>query len=196
MANVDDDWLKAVAEASSVGERLVQGAEDLNRAADHIVELLRESVVLYRLRSPRAAFLAITAIEETAKIHIGMFRGGEPAKRSKDPLFSHKDKHRLASAPTIAMGSRLNAAVGETRVHELLDAARKGHLIAKRESSLYLESRDGKVYVPTESVTKIDARELILLAIEAFDDALVGYTNHSFELAEVTDELFVEVAAT
>jgi hypothetical protein len=37
---------------------------------------------------------------------------------------------------------------------------------------------------------------LLLFAIEVFDDALVGYTNHSYTVAKSTDDLFVVVAAT
>jgi hypothetical protein len=39
-------------------------------------------------------------------------------------------------------------------------------------------------------VTRDLARDLVLLAIEAFDNAFVGYTNRSYELGEVTDQIF------
>jgi AbiV family abortive infection protein len=51
-----------------------------------------------------AAFLAITALEETANVHIGKFRRStEPVARRKDPLYGHAEKHRLGLGPTIAM---------------------------------------------------------------------------------------------
>ena len=74
-------------------------------------------------------FLAIKALEETAKIHIGMYRNADDAApRRKDPLFRHDKKHCIAASPTIAMGSRLKEAVGEKRMHELIKIARNGQL--------------------------------------------------------------------
>jgi AbiV family abortive infection protein len=63
-----------------------------------------------------AAFLAIASLEETAKTHIGMFRGaqsGRTKKRGRDSLYSHKEKHLLAASPTVPMGSRLPRVVGD-----------------------------------------------------------------------------------
>jgi AbiV family abortive infection protein len=57
--------------------------------------------------SGTAAFLAITAIKETAKILMGTYRRSiAPVKWSKAPLFSHEQKHRIALGPTVGMGSR------------------------------------------------------------------------------------------
>lgn len=181
-----------MAEATATGARLVRDAGELDRACDHIAELLREAVMLLRMSSPRATFLAITALEETAKVHVGLFRKGEPIKRSKDPLFKHSAKHVLAAAPTIAMGGRLQSAIGEDRVNALVAAARSGALIQQRETSLYLEAQDA-LHVPSDSVTPAASRELILFAIDALDDALVGYTNHSYEVGRDLDKLFDEL---
>ena len=48
--------------------------------------------------------------------------------------------------------------------------------------------------IPEEEVSKETAREILLFAIEAFDDALVGWTNFSSTVQKKTDELFEEIA--
>jgi AbiV family abortive infection protein len=66
-------------------------------------------------------FLAITALEETAKVHVGMYRSaGQAIPRRKDPMYKHGQKHLLALGPTVAMGSRLQNAIGETRMTQLI----------------------------------------------------------------------------
>jgi AbiV family abortive infection protein len=193
MSEFEEQWWKSVEGASAVGQGIAVTSEELNEALDHIVRLLMDASVLLESGShATSCFLAITALEETAKIHIGIYRrSAEPAPRKRDPLFRHDKKHNIAAAPTVAMGSRLQAAIGEKRMHELLEVARSGGLVKVREASLYVEKVDDKIQLPYVSVTTTTARELLLFAIEAFDDTLVGYTNHSFDLSKVTDELFL-----
>ena len=71
-----------------------------------------------------------------------------------------------------------------------MDSARRGEFIDWRENALYVDRIDGKLAVPSDVIPKSLARELILMAIEGFDDALAGYTNHSMRLSEHTDSLF------
>lgn len=180
--------------ALAVGESIATTSVDLNKACDHIVRLLEDSSLLLESNSHASAtFMAISALEEIAKIHIGIYRkSSEPIKRRKDPLYNHKDKHHIAASPTIAMGARLQAAIGEERMHELIQSARLGQLVDVRESALYVARRDGVLEIPSNVITKRYARELLLLAVEAFDDAFVGYTNHTFELEVITDRIFLK----
>ena len=60
---------------------------------------------------------------------------------------------------------------------------------------MYAEERDGKLQIPASQVSTDFARDLLLFTIEAFDDALVGFTNHSYVLSRETDELFAKWAA-
>ena len=193
----EDSWLEALEGALAVGDRLVIGAEQVDAAFEHIVQLLMDSGALLRSRShASAAFFAISALEEIAKVHVGMFRrSGEKVQRRKDPLFHHAEKHRLAAVPTIAMGSRLQRVFGEERMHALMDKAATGGLISVREAALYLTNNGGELIIPKVAVDPALSRDLLLFAIEAFDDALVGFTTNSFALAETTDNLFDEVSA-
>ncbi len=78
---------------------------------------------------------------------------------------------------------------------ELVGLAHAGKLVPLRESALYIEQVDGVLKTPKDAISFGTARELLLLAIEAFDDALVGYTNHTFALGEQTDEIFSKWAS-
>jgi AbiV family abortive infection protein len=183
-ANLFENWFAEVNSAVSAGQPGFASAEEFDLACDHVVRLLKDAVLLFESAShASAAFLAITAIEEIAKAHIGSFRRSiEPIKRSKDPLFRHAAKHSLAIGPTVAMGDRLREAIGEDRMQALLHAAHAGEFARIREAALYVSNTHGKLQSPAHAIPTDLARELILLAIEAFDDGLVGSTKRSMVL--------------
>ncbi|MGM0833530.1 MAG: AbiV family abortive infection protein [Pseudomonadota bacterium] len=192
MANFEDRWWGSVESALVVGKRIAPNKVDLNAACEHIVQLLTDASNLLELSShSTAAFISITALEETAKLHIGKYRkGAESGPRRKDALYKHNEKHHLALGPTVAMGGRLNKTLGDARLRELMQMAQSGELVGVRESALYFEQAEESLVIPKVAITPELSRELLLLAIEAFDDALVGYTNRTFELGRYTDELF------
>ena len=197
MPSADNEWWGEMEKTIGAGRRLIHGVEEFNRVCDHIAGILSNAAALFLARAaPTAAFLAITALEETAKARAGIFRrSGEPLERTKDPLYRHGKKQVLAAAPTVAMGTRLHDALGPDRVKVLMVQVRTGELVGLRECCIYFDRPDGQLQVPTDLVSRERARELLLFSIEAFDDALVGYTNHSIELSYRTDELFAKVAA-
>ncbi len=100
----------------------------------------------------------------------------------------------MASLPTVYMGSRLSYALGPETCQRLETEAKAG-LAADREACLYLEHKNGAFVTPATAITRARARELLLLAIEAADDALVGYTNHSYRCGELFDQLFARFAS-
>jgi AbiV family abortive infection protein len=192
----DDDWLALVDSVSTIGHRLITSVQDFDRACDHIEQLLLDSAVVFRRGSAGTTiFLAITALEETAKAHLGLYRSGAPLKRANDPLYHHSKKHQLAAGPSVPLASRLLDTIGNDRVQALILAARSGQLVQMREASLYFESDGQQLRTPEDVVTLSQARELLMFAIEAFDDALVGYSSHSFQIGERLDMLFNELAA-
>ncbi|MCK1639414.1 AbiV family abortive infection protein [Bradyrhizobium sp. 157] len=192
MPDFSDHWWSSVEAAAVVGQRLGASAGEFNAACEHIVQLLIDASMLLEGNShATAAFLSITAIEETAKVHIGSFRRSTtPVARRKDPLYGHAEKHKLALGPTVAMGNRLQAAIGEDRMRELMEQGQAGDLVKIREAALYVEQGAGGLVTPSSAVSPQTSRELLLLAIEAFDDALVGFTSRSLELGQATDALF------
>lgn len=193
----DEQWLEEVRLAVSNGTKAIEGGKELNAVIAHIISLLDSSCRLLKDgHFPTATFLAITALEETSKAHIGMYRNSAAApKRSKDHLYSHKKKHYLAAAPTVSMGSRLGQAIGDERVQQLVDESRTGSFVQLRESCLYFSREKGVLQVPGDVVGFRLACEVLLFSIEAFDDALVGYTNESMVLSRKTDALFKLIAS-
>ena len=177
-------------------DNLIRGVEELNAAISHIVQLLEDSTTLYLNDSyATSAFLSITACEEIAKANIGAFTDGtNPSNGKKRNMFlDHKTKHKLVALPTIPMGTRLNDAVGEQNVRELMKMAQTGAFVTLRENALYFQRENNHLVIPKDKMSKNKSRSLLLFAIEAFDDAIVGYTNFSMEISSHTDELFNKV---
>jgi AbiV family abortive infection protein len=192
MPDFSAEWKNSVHAALAVGKRLAASVEEFDLACDHIVQLLDDSSSMIERESyGTAVFLAVTALEETAKVHLGSYRRSTAdVKRSDDPLFNHKKKHLLALGPTVPMGSRLQAVIGEARMDELIELARSGGFIALREASLYIQQVGDTLHTPGVATSRQLSREILLLSVEAFHDALVGYTNHTYHLAERTNAIF------
>lgn len=186
------DWWNSVSAALAVGQRFATSVDEFNLACDHIVQLLEDaSTLLHSGSHSTAIFLAITAIEETAKTHIGSFRNSADAvKRSKDPLYQHREKHKIALSPTVLMGERLVKALGEERLSVLVELARNGQLVPIREASLYVSQSQAGLQSPSAAVSREQAREFLLLAVEVFDDSLVGISDYTFNLSVRTDKIF------
>tara|TARA_B100001971_G_scaffold84647_1_gene78086 strand:- start:195560 stop:196168 length:609 start_codon:yes stop_codon:yes gene_type:complete len=168
--------------------------EDFNKACIHISSLLHDSFTLYiNKRYSTATFLAITAIEEVAKLEISLFRNKEEildVKRSKDILYSHSAKHKIAIQDVIKIGTRLTNVLGQERINQLVDFAKKGELLKLRESSLYFESNNNHLVIPSEVIDKNIGKEIVLLALEVWSDRLVGISNETYELDSKLTKLF------
>ena len=177
---------------------LIESVEEFNSACEHIVLLLEEAGDIFQRGGySTAIFLGITAIEETAKAHFGLFTGGEsgPESRKKNIFYNHGKKHQMAAMPTVSMGQRLQAAIGEEALARIMEMSHSKALLGLRESSLYFERRNGELQSPRTVIDKNLSRSILLYAIEVFDDALVGFTNYSMKISGRTDEVFSRVAS-
>lgn len=175
---------------------LIRTLGEFNAACAHVALLLEEAAYLHERKGySTATFLAITALEEVAKTHCGMFiAGGPDASKKKNNLFhQHIAKHRMVALETVAMGSRLQEAIGHQKVAWIEALAHNGGLITLRESSLYFDRNGVNFDTPRTSIDGQLSRAIILYAIEAFDDALVGITSFSMEVAATTDALFKKI---
>ena len=94
------------------------------------------------------------------------------------------------------MGERLKNAIGMDELKKIYDLAYSGEMKNLRETSIYCDRRDDTIVIPSDIIDKEFARSLLLFAIESFDDNLVGYTNHSMDISNKTDELFDTIANT
>ncbi|MFG5121778.1 AbiV family abortive infection protein [Methylorubrum sp. POS3] len=192
--------LDAVDAAIAFGGELYGEPSDINfdAAFSHILTLLGDAALLFMRQSfGTAAFLAITAIEETAKAHIGVFRRDRTEGRSKgiDPLRNHKQKHHMAILPTVLMSRRLNEVLGQETCARLQREAENDGFTTIREASLYFDRVGDCFATPATAVSAFRAWELVLLAIEALDDNLIGYTNYSMAQSEHVNTLFNQIAA-
>jgi AbiV family abortive infection protein len=172
--------------------------KDFDAAFDHVVALLDDAAALFMRKSfNTSAFLSITAIEETAKAHIAIFRRERVGGRAKgrDPLRDHKEKHRMAIQQTVFMGERLTKTLGSAVCVRLQAEAESDGFISTREASLYCAHSNGNLVTPGMAISHERSWELLLLAIEALDDGLVGYTNHSMSVSTHLDTLFEKVAS-
>ena len=195
--------LKLADEATKKGKIFFSGerrGEEFNHGCDHIHGLLVDSYRLYAAGSfSTSTFLSITAIEETAKLEIAIYRQEEQtapvSNRYGDALFNHKSKHLIALQEVITIGDRLPKAISEQRVRELLDMAETGDLLYLRESALYIDSLNGSFICPSERVSQSASREILLLALEVWDDRLVGYSEHTYELNKGLMKIFEDVSS-
>ncbi len=189
-----DTFFDAVGKAISYGVPIegIESADILNTTADHVALLLQDAVQTFRSRSyGTLVFLAITAMEETAKAEVLAFRTRSRPEGSKDggdPLRNHKKKHQIAVRPTTFMG-RLPALLGSAECARLQSEAENGDFISLREESLYFHVDSKGLRAPSMSINYGRAREVLLLALECADDIIVGWTNHSFELGRQFEEM-------
>ena len=69
-----------------------------------------------------------------------------------------------------------------------------GKLKELREKAIYCERINGELVIPDDVINKEQAKNILLFAIESFDDNLVGYTKYSIDISKHTDEIFEQVA--
>ncbi|MCT7489406.1 AbiV family abortive infection protein [Aliarcobacter cryaerophilus] len=179
----------------NTNKNLVRSVNELDKAIKHIVQLLSDSYVLYSNNGfSSSVFLSITACEEIAKAHIGIFTDGKTSNGKEKNMFrDHKTKHILAAMPTVPMGDRLEKAIGKTELERMMNMAKNSGFVQLRERSLYFQRENDILVVPSDKIDKNLARLLLLFAIEVFDDALVGTTKFSMEIYKKTDTIFEEL---
>ncbi len=169
-----------------------------NTASQHVLVLLDDAVAAFE-HGPygTSLFLAITALEETAKAELLAFRMQKPEGTPKtwgDPLRSHMKKHAMAVRPTTFMG-RLPKILGAETCERLLREATDGSINRLRETAIYVScSADGKISTPAAAVDRTRAREIVLLALESADDILVGLTNNLYQLGKSVEAFIAQVS--
>lgn len=187
-------WMNKVNEVLNDGSDFtISSVDEFNKGIDHIFGLIKDSFLLYKNESyPSVYYLAVIIIEEVAKLHMGLFTShSNPTNhRKKGKLYDHKTKDIIGCNPSIPLGYRLNAAIGELAIKKIYEEAYSGIMKEKREQAFYFSKKNGQLIIPNELYSKEDAKNILLFAIEAFDDHLVGYTNYSMEISKETDRIF------
>ena len=176
---------------------LVQGAEKFDRICEHILSLLGEAVLLHRSGShARAAFIAITALEETGKAVLGLHIAHPSSSTARGgALRSHPTKQLLGAGPLpLQLRSRLVQMLGSTDAERVLSMAWSGGLVQVREGAAYFDVEEGELSVPEDAVSADLARCILVFALDSFDDAIVGYTNESYRIGRAAEALLAEIA--
>lgn len=172
----------------------VKTKNEFNKSIDHIIQLISDAYTLYDKGSfSTSVFLSITIIEEVGKIQLGLYITSSSTSK-RDLLRNHIIKHKIGSNYTIFMSERLQKAIGKDKIEELSELAYSGKMMELRGNALYCDCENEKFFIPRDKITEEFSKEILLFAIESFDDNLVGYTNYSLELSEWTDKIFTELS--
>jgi AbiV family abortive infection protein len=191
---IDAAW--KVRSADYIG---LKGRDEFNAAALHVRDLITSaSLLLESEHHAPATFLAIAAFEETAKIKAGHSRSWSDSvsdvKRSKDPLFKHADKHKIALDPILLIGNRLAKTIGKSRVDEIFAGYADGSFSGLRERSLYFSRDSTGLKLPATQISPKEAMEHVLIAIEIFADYFYFMTAEVSIACDQLDILFASIA--
>ncbi len=193
-------YFEVVDSTIATGSHFEISSENFNMALRHIYNLLKDACFLYCKGSYNLSiFLAITAMEECAKLHVSLYRSHNNAPQKSeternDKLFDHKTKHRIACAPTVSMGQRLVNAIGRDAIQAICAKSQQGTLRIDRENALYMQENSLQWDIPENIYSKKESLEFVLFAIETVDDQLAGYTEESLSIQDELDELFTKIA--
>ena len=173
----------------------LSGSSEFNKTVNHIIGLLEDAFLLYKNKSYATSFfISVIAIEEVGKVFAGIFIGKSDEKVPKDPLRDHRTKQLISCMPSLFMGKRLTNCVDSKGLEKLLKEINSGELKNKKETALYWDRKDGALFVPEDNISQNDAKCILLIAIEIFDDDLVGFTNESISLSKKTDSIFKKLS--
>jgi AbiV family abortive infection protein len=172
------------------------GYADFDRQCDHIKQLMSDAALLHEHHSfGSAIFLAITAIEEIAKAEIGLYRipgATQMVKRRKDSLFSHADKHRIAVRPASELMSIEEPIIAPSDLADLLLRVDDGWLNQIRSQSIYSDSESGEFKTPEDRNLDRHSWDILLLVPQVFDDRLLGFTDHTFQVSNQIKDLLLD----
>ncbi len=194
------DEMKSIREVEKTLEGksdfFISTKEQLNKGIDHIHQLITHAYMLFENKAfSSSVFISIAVIEEVAKLHMGMYIRHSVSAVKKDKLRDHKIKEIIGTNYTVCMGERIRNTIETKKLEEIFEMSYSGNLKELREKSIYCECIDDELITPNNVVNKSMAKNILLFAIESFDDNLVGYTEHSMDVSKETDILFEKVAS-
>ncbi|HKL42759.1 MAG TPA: AbiV family abortive infection protein [Clostridia bacterium] len=192
------DSFKLIQESTEISsENLIgfQNKEEFNKTLSHLKNLILSSKSLIESNFfTQSLFLTITAIEEIAKIEVCIIRGFEKRKlsrRSKDPLFNHKQKHFMSANPIMLIGDRLQKSIGKERTKQIFKELQNGKFVKTRENCLYFQRNEEFLFLPNENVDDKLAFEMLLIAIDMVDDKFWGITSIASIISDELNEIYL-----
>ncbi len=185
--------VKAILEGKS--NFSINSTEELNKCIEHISSLISDAYILYKNNSfTSSAFLSIAIIEEVGKVHMGMYIKSSDSYIKKDKLRDHMSKQIVGANYTISMSDRILKAISTEKFEEIFELAYSGKLKELREKAIYCDRENSQIKIPRDIISQEFSRNILLFAIESFDDNLVGYTSYSIKESKKTDLLFNKIA--
>ena len=178
-----EDFFSKISELSNIkSDKLTEfnNVEAYEKCLLHIEQLINSSILLYKNKFyNQSLFITITVIEEIAKAEVCLYRGigkdvKKNVKRRKDGLYNHKSKHIVSANEITFRFLKSEKRIGKNRVNDILNKLNNGTYTQIRESCLYFENINGICNTPQGRFTDFDARDLLLISIELFEDRLFG----------------------
>ena len=176
-------------DSSIKSDFVIKTSDEFNRCIDHIYDLLNSSHVLYdKGLFPSSSFFSIAAIEEIVKVYNSLFSknvDGHVAKGTGKKIFG-PDYY-------LWMDDRLTDAVEEEDLKAIFDLYNSGGMTNLKLDSVYTNRRSDRMTIPVDLVDKKYARNMLLFAIQAYEDNIAGYSLYAINISKKTDKLFKEV---
>lgn len=176
-------------DSSIKSDFVIKTSDEFNRCIDHIYDLLNSSYVLYdKGLFPSSNFFSIAAIEEIVKVYNSLFSknvDGHAAKGTGKKIFG-PDYY-------LWMDDRLTDAVEEEDLKGIFDLYNSGGMTNLKLDSVYTNRRSDRMTIPVDLVDKKYARNMLLFAIQAYEDNIAGYSLYAINISKKTDKLFEEV---
>jgi AbiV family abortive infection protein len=122
-----------------------------------------------------ATFFSIFLIEEVGKV-ILLRKKDIIGKLNIKDFYNHQRKYLLAVSGTLVVNSRVSRIYGNEE-SKFAKWFRDGDLIKIRNSSIYLEFKNGLVEVPADSISREDSCLLVCIAGEIYGEIQGFYTG-------------------
>ena len=186
-----------------IGRSFEDDVATFSRLLAHAENLWSDAGLLFSSqRFAPSLFLSIVTLEEIGKIAIvylqvfardqaRMTGQSAPPKRpdrKKNPLYSHTQKHLLASCAGAVVNSRLDRILGMERVNRFIATVEGGKLEKLRQGCLYYEMKTSGPHCPYEVITEVDAGFYLVVSGELLAEVGLLGTSRYIEFLSRVEE--------
>jgi len=180
-----DQQLAIMADGKSLihASNASDGVSEWRRLNGHVEGLWKASVASFDAVPAVATFLAITTMEEVAKLsvarfavfllEVGMRPLAQPTSRRRSGFFRHSTKHLVAATAGALVNARMRRLYGTKEVETFLADAETGGLVVLREQCLYADSDGKRLRLPEGEITPAVAAWYVAVAGELLAEVQV-----------------------
>ncbi len=127
---------------------------------------------------PLSVFLSILTIEETAKLNFAwmdIFRKDADNNIKPSKFFAnHKSKLFIGVMSGCLVNARMDRILGIDFINKMIELAESNQLMNLRNSSLYIDYKDGEIFLPNQVIDKELSEKLCVLSGEIMAE-VVGF---------------------